>query len=591
MRIAIVGGGISGLTAAQLLAAGGQDVTLFDDADEPGGLIRSRRIDGFLCERGPQAVLDGPDEVRALIAAAGLSSRALAPRPAARRRFVYVGGALRPFPASPPALFRTSLLSARGKLRLFAEPFVRRPATPDPDESVFAFVARRFGPEAARRAAAPALIGITAGDAETIAVRAAFPRLAQLEDQHGSILRGMFRSRGKSRLGRPTTFPDGLDELPRALAAQLGPRRRVARVTALSRRPGGWSLETDRDPSGQAFQAERVLLATPAAVTADLLAPHAAAAAAALRAIPHAPVAVVTLGFRAPAEALGMDLEAYGFVAARGEGVALLGCQYETSVFPGRAPEGAVLMRALLGGTFDPTLVDGDDGTVSARAVGDLRRAAGLRRDPDFVDVWRARPGIPQAQRGHAARVAAVDAALAGSPACTRSVMRSGASASRPRSAPGPGKPPPRCASPPRLDSGARRSDSVRQCVPSRTLAVTGPGESAGVGVDPVWREIEQRSAGTAEAMLQQRQVAVRGARGSAGRARTASRAPQRGARGRARSQEGARQRRRRGSPAAGTPGVRRGRRPPPRRREALRRLRRLPPRPGARSLRAGRWS
>ena len=415
MRIAVVGGGISGLTAAHLLSAAGHDVTLFDDGDEPGGLIRSTRRDGFLCERGPQALLDGAPEVRSLIASAGLSGRALAALPASRRRFVYAGGALRPFPASPPALLKTSLLSAAGKARLLAEPFIRRPATPDPEESVFDFVARRFGAEAARRAAAPALIGVYAGDAAEISVRAAFPRLAELEAAHGSVLRGLFRSRRQGQstpMGRPISFADGLAELPRALAAALGPRRRPARVEQIEPRRV-WTLAA----GGATVEAERVLLATPAAVTATLLAPLAPGAARALRTIPHAPVAVVTLGFRSPPPgSLGMDLDAYGFVAVRGEGVETLGCQYETSVFPGRAPEGAVLVRALVGGTFNPGLVDRDDAALAAQAVGDLGRAAGLRRDPDFVDVSRARPGIPQYERGHLGRVAAIDAELAGLP-------------------------------------------------------------------------------------------------------------------------------------------------------------------------------
>jgi len=409
MRIAIAGGGISGLTAAHLLAAAGQDVTLFDDAAEPGGLIRSQRRDGFLCERGPQALLDGAEEVRALIASAGLDGRALAARPAARKRFVYVGGALRPFPTSPPGLIKTSLLSPGAKLRLFGERFIRRPAALDPDESVFEFVARRFGAEAARRAAAPALIGIYAGDASEISMRAAFPRLAELEAQHGSVLRGLFRSRGQSRMGRPASFPEGLGELPRALASSLGERRRTARVEGIAPRAGGWSVTA----GARRVDVDQVMLATPAAVTAKLLAPHAPAAAEALRAVPHAPVAVVTLGFRDAGDTLGVDLDAYGFVVARGEGIDLLGCQYETSVFPGRAPEGAVLVRTILGGTFNPALVDADDRVLAERAVADLRRVAGLRRDPDFTDVWRARPGIPQYTRGHAARVAAVDAALA----------------------------------------------------------------------------------------------------------------------------------------------------------------------------------
>jgi protoporphyrinogen/coproporphyrinogen III oxidase len=410
VRIAVIGGGFSGLTAAHGLVARGHDVVLVDDATEPGGLVASTRVEGFLCEQGPQAVLDGPDDVRALIAAAGLEARSVRALPASRRRSIYVGGALRPFPTSPPALIRTSLLSARGKLRLLREPFIRRGG--GEDESVFDFVARRFGPEAAARVAGPALIGVYAGDAAALAAASAFPRLTALERDHGSVLRGMFRTRGATRLGRPVSFPEGMAELPRALGAILGARRRAARARAIEPHAGGWQVALD----AETIEAERVLLATPAAATAALLAPHAPAAAEALRAIPHAPVAVVCLGFRAAgvsAPDLGMDLDGYGFVVARGEGIKLLGCQYESSVFPGRAPEGGVLLRALVGGTFDPTLVDADDDTLAAQAIGDLRRVAGLRRDPEVVRIFRARPGIPQYDRAHRGSVRAVDEALA----------------------------------------------------------------------------------------------------------------------------------------------------------------------------------
>jgi protoporphyrinogen/coproporphyrinogen III oxidase len=410
VRIAIIGGGISGLTAAHLLVGAGHDVALVDDAAEPGGLIGSARVDGFLCERGPQAALDGSEAVKALIASAGLQPRIVRALPASRRRSVYVAGQLRPFPTSPPALFKTNLLSARGKLRLLREPFVRRREGSDDDESVFDFVSRRFGIEAAQRAAGPALIGIYAGDAAALSVRAAFPRLAALEREHGSVLRGMFRTRGAGGLGRPVSFPEGLGELPRALSARLGARRRVARATGIDRRQAGWTVALD---DGPALDAERVVLATPAAATAALLAPHAAGAAQALGAIPHAPVAVVCLGFRAAdASTLGMNLDAYGFVVARGEGLSLLGCQYDSSVFPDRAPAGGVLLRALCGGVFHPQLVDADDAAIAGQVLGDLRRVTGLRRDPEVVRVWRARPGIPQYDRAHLERVRVVDDAL-----------------------------------------------------------------------------------------------------------------------------------------------------------------------------------
>jgi oxygen-dependent protoporphyrinogen oxidase len=406
VRVAVIGGGISGLAAAQALVARGDDAVLVDDGATPGGLVASVRKHGFLCERGPQALLDGPETTRALIAAAGLGDRIVRAAPAARRRFVFVGGALRAFPASPPALIATNLLGLGAKLRLLREPFVARGERED--ESVFEFVARRFGPEAAERAAAPALIGVYAADAAALSVRVALPRLYALEREHGSVLRGLFRRRGGERLGRPVSFPDGLAELPRALAAQLGARRIEARAIALAPGPRGWQVATDRAGT---LDAERIILATPAAASAALLAPLAPEAAAALGAVPHAPVAVVSLGFLS-GDGLGVDLGAYGFVVARGEEVRTLGCQYESSVFPGRTPAGGVLLRALLGGTFDPALVDADDGTLAAQAVSDLRRVAGLARDPDFVDVWRARPGIPQYDLGHAVRIRAVDEAI-----------------------------------------------------------------------------------------------------------------------------------------------------------------------------------
>ena len=309
--------------------------------------------------------------------------------PAARRRFVYVGGALRAFPASPPALFKTDLFSARGKLRLLAEPFIRRAAQ---DETVLAFVTRRFGREAAERAAAPALIGVFAGDAAALSVQSALPRVAAMEREHGSVLRALMRRKRGTGLGHPVTFPEGLAELPAALARGLGDRRRSGRALEIAPVSAGWRVALE---GGATIESERLVLATPA-----------------LRAIPHGPVAVVCAGFRT-ADGLGVDLDAYGFVVARGEGVRLLGCQYESSVFPDRAPAGGVLLRALLGGTFDPGLVDADDGAIANQALDDLRRVTGLARDPDFVDVWRARPGIPQYDLAHAERVRAVDDAAA----------------------------------------------------------------------------------------------------------------------------------------------------------------------------------
>ena len=203
----------------------------------------------------------------------------------------------------------------------------------DGDETVLAFAARRFGPAVARDIVAPAVLGIYAGDAAKLSVSAALPRLVDMERAHGSVLRGAIAGRrAGGGAGGACSFPDGLEELPRALAARLGDRRRVARAVAIeplasggggAAGGSGWRVTCS---AGDPVEADQVVLAVPGTDAAALIAPlpGSGEAAAALRAVPLAPVAVVCLGFRAPE--VGVDLGAYGFLVARGEGVRLLGC-------------------------------------------------------------------------------------------------------------------------------------------------------------------------------------------------------------------------------------------------------------------------
>ena len=429
MRIIVVGGGISGLTAAYLAGRAGHDVLCLEPGT-PGGLMRTERHDGFLCEVGPQAVLDNAPDTLALIASLGLEERAVRANAAAGRRFIYSKGRLHPLPVSPPALLRSRLLSWSGKLRLLREPFVRRPAVPDDDETIAAFGARRLGDEAARTLLATFVIGVFAGAADQLAIAAALPRLAAMERTHGSLFRALTQMRkgAKQRAnqgagnvggGRPRSlsFPGGLAELPAALAQALGPRLRRERVVTIAARArGGWrvAVESADDPTRE-HEADAVVVATEAAAAASLLGPILPEAAG-LRAIETAPVAVCTLGFRdASAKPLNMDLDAYGFLVARGESPKMLGCQYESSTFPGRAPPGDVLLRCILGGAgpgFDPGVVERPDERVIEDTVSDLKTITGLARAPDFARVWRHPAGIPQPRPGHLRLVAAIDAGL-----------------------------------------------------------------------------------------------------------------------------------------------------------------------------------
>jgi oxygen-dependent protoporphyrinogen oxidase len=415
VRVAVIGGGISGLAAAHFLADAGHDVVVIEAAPQPGGVMRSERHEGFLCETGPQALLDGAPETRRLIDGVGLSDRVLHALPTAKRRFLFDKGKLHALPTSPPALLTSPLLSLRGKLRLLAEPLIRRPKVFDPDESVLAFGTRRFGAEVAQRLLAPAVIGIYAADAATLAVHSALPKLAGFERDHGSVLRGAIAARRKGNgTGKPISFPGGLQDLARGIADRLGDRLIIGSATGIDRRGARWLVSVADRPSP--VEADAVVVATPAAASAALLDGLAPQAASALRAVRFAPAAIVALGFKNAEPPLRMDLGGYGFIVPRGQGVDLLGCQYESSIFPQRAPAGSVLLRAILGGTFHPEVVEKTDGVIAALAVGDIQRVAGLKRDPDLVRVWRHSAGLPQYRPGHAQLVAQAKADLARHP-------------------------------------------------------------------------------------------------------------------------------------------------------------------------------
>ena len=251
--VAIVGGGLWGLAAAHFLRrrAPGAEVSVFEAAPRPGGAVRTVRRDGFLFEAGPSSLVDNSPELRRLLADTGLDRRLVEAREAAsRHRFILRDGALRRVPASPPALLRSDLFSARARLRVSREPFVRR-APADAEESLEEFVRRRLGREFVDYAADPFVAGTFAGSPSELCVRSAFPRLWQLEQEHGSLVRGaaaLARKRGSPEGGGGPgggilSFPEGMQTLVEGLAAPLGEQLHTgARLRAVSREAGGFRL-------------------------------------------------------------------------------------------------------------------------------------------------------------------------------------------------------------------------------------------------------------------------------------------------------------------------------------------------------------
>ena len=382
MRIAVLGGGIAGLTAAWHLGRT-HEVTLFEARDRVGGNIFTEPFADTLVEHGPNGWLDNEPATLALVDELGLTGRLVRARPEATRRFIWRAGKLREMPTKPPAILFGDLLAPGARLRLLWEPFAKGP--PEGDESVRDFAARRIGAGAADTLVDAFVTGVFAGDPHRLSVRSAFPRLKALEDQFGSLIKGA-RGRGFGPPGKLTSFDGGSQVIVDALAERIDVRLGE-----------GWESLERRD-------FDRVvctLPATRAAALADGELP------ALLRRIPTAPVAVVATIFDEPIDVP----DAFGFLAPRGQGLRILGTLYDSSIFEGRAPAGRRLFRTMVGGRRDPDAVALSDDALLEIVAGDLRRSWGFWPEPRAVKVIRHPLGIAQYELGHADLVAAIEAA------------------------------------------------------------------------------------------------------------------------------------------------------------------------------------
>jgi oxygen-dependent protoporphyrinogen oxidase len=412
LDVLVIGAGISGLATAFPLVRAGLRVAVLEASPRVGGSIETGSGDGdWRFELGPSTVLGGKEELERLIRDAGLADERIEARPSAKRRLLWKDGRLLPLPSGPLGFLRTPLFPAGAKLRLLREPWIGR--TPEgSEESVAAFVRRRLGQAFLDTAVGPFVSGVYAGDPERLSVRWAVPRIAALEREHGSLIRGAIaRRKGPAPGGALITFRQGLEELPRRLAREIGAVRTGVACDRLVRTAAGFRAETGAGP----VDAARVVLAVPADATARLLDEATGGASRLFAEVPYAPVAVVATGWRRADVA--HPLGAFGFLVPRGEGLRILGCLFPSEIFPGRAPEGHVLLSAFVGGRTDPEIVGESEERIAAVVEGELRRVLGCRGEPVFRHVRRWPQAIPQYELGHgrfADRAAEIEAALPG---------------------------------------------------------------------------------------------------------------------------------------------------------------------------------
>ena len=440
--VAVVGAGITGLVAAYELRRRGVDVTLYESSAYAGGVIRTTHTDGFVAEHGPNSFVTSAP-VNALLTQLDLDDDVVEANTSANKRFVVRAGRLESFPMSPPAMLSTGLFSLRAKLRVLLEPLVKRSAG-DEDESIASFVRRRLGREVLDYAVDPFISGIFAGDPETLSMAHAFPRVHALEQQYGSISKGlMAQRRGKRGASAPASaseasgatpdaafgaapgvapgaapdgrarlisFIDGMQTLPDALAASLaGTLRLDCPVRLVHRNDTRWVVDAGPDGASRAHHVDAIIMATPAHAMAAMELPatlrhHGAP----VEQVQYPPVSTITLGFRR--EDVTHPLDGFGMLIPSVERRSVLGALFNSSLFPERAPDDHVAITCFIGGARHPARArEGTDALVE-RVMHDLRDLVGARRDPMFVKHVFWPRAIPQYTVGYGAVKQAADA-------------------------------------------------------------------------------------------------------------------------------------------------------------------------------------
>jgi oxygen-dependent protoporphyrinogen oxidase len=418
----VVGAGPSGLAYGLGAQAAAERhgtelrLALLEAADRPGGWVHTRREGPYVLETGPYGYLDKHPELGQILERLGLRDQALSPAPAAKNRYVLARGRLRRMPTGPLSFLFSRILTFRAKLRLLREPWA--PPHPGGDETVAEFAARRLGPEAAEALVVPMFTGIYAGDPDRASLASCFPRMAELEQDHGGLFRALWRMRKQVRksgqgVGAPrgelTSFSGGLSTLVDAFQDHFGPALRLSTpVTSVERDGTGFRVVTGQ---GETLRTARLALAAPARQLVEVVHPLDAKLAALLGEITYGGVSVVHTAYRR--EDARRVPEGFGFLVPRQARRRLLGSVFVSTIYPDQAPAGELLLRNVLGGVLQPELVEADDDRLREIVRTEHRELLGLGAEPRFTEVVRYPDSLPQYEVGHGALLARLEERVA----------------------------------------------------------------------------------------------------------------------------------------------------------------------------------
>jgi len=419
--VVIVGGGISGLSAAYYLAKAGIPSTIVERRSRLGGVIQTERIDNCVIEAGPDSFLAAKPWAMDLIRELGLAGDVIGSNDHLRVTYVVKGGRLRPLPDGLMMMVPTRilplaaspLLSWPTKFRMGLEWFRRPAAAPPEDRSVAEFIEDHYGKEAVEYLAEPLLAGVYGGDPERLSVASVLTRFVELERKYGSLTKGVLAARRNARREQGTaelfrTLKNGLGQLVEAIVAATRNHLNVVRGNAEAVEPGR-RVRVD----GQWLEAGDVVLANPAYEAGVVVEEVAPELSRLLRQVEYSSSMTVALGYGR--QELGHPLNGFGFLVPKKERRKLVACTWVGTKFSHRVPEDRAVLRCFLGGTDDSALAD-DDETVTEAARRELAELMGVTAAPRFVHIARWPRSMAQYTVGHQARIDRINDLLARMP-------------------------------------------------------------------------------------------------------------------------------------------------------------------------------
>lgn len=421
LDVAIIGGGISGLSALHYLRRlkPSFNIRLFESDSKPGGTIGTDYVDGYSFDHGPNGFLDREPLTLQLCDELGLTDLLERTNENANKRFILRKGKLREVPMSPPKFLTSDILSLKGKLRVMMEPFSSRPDE-TVDESLYDFAQRHMGKEAADYLIQPMVSGIFGGLADRLSLKSCFPIMHEMEKEYGSLFKAMIKKSRKAKAegktsggpggpgGRLTSIRGGLyGIIERFMELYSDFIQLDASVKSISKEDDNYLVHIE---NGQNFKANHIIIATPSYITAEITKQLSTSLSESFSKIEYAPIAVVCQGYQQ--SKIKHPLDGFGFLVPQKENLRILGSIWTSSIFAERAPKGYVQFRTMVGGDGDHESFGLSDADLLSQVESDLDGIIGIEGAPEISMIYRWREGIPQYKIGHRKVMETIEAEL-----------------------------------------------------------------------------------------------------------------------------------------------------------------------------------